>query len=356
MAERRIRVVFRRSGPGTSDGSGALVSSRRPEWHPPPGGKWVRPDLNRSRQHPKLVGFLVSGKTGGPRAQTKLPHGPAGSSRMSEALKTLPRKRGGRPRDLSSERQDFVDEFRVGEDHPAATVPLQAELVQHLPGRFSAARSLDERREGAADDFAAREASDRDDHGSPVRLLPLLARAASERFLRELAACVGDDQRPIVFPEEGLEIVVAQILDEAARDRGADRVGLAHDAAALHVHVDVDRVDFLPGELQRLQDLQAPQLERIDFDRHAVDADDAPPLRERRPRDRGLSLSARDDRLHGDTSNLEPRSFEISPRLMNGPWGGLLATSTISRGLSLYASGTERYTRRRFKASRPRGC
>jgi len=164
MAERRIRVVFRRSGPGTSDESGALVSSRRPEWHPPPGGKWVRPDLNRSRQHPKLVGFLVSGKTGGPRAQTKLPHGPAGSSRMSEALKTLPRKRGGRPRDLSSERQDFVDEFRVGEDHPAATVPLQAELVQHLPGRFSAARSFDERREGAADDFAARETSDGDDH------------------------------------------------------------------------------------------------------------------------------------------------------------------------------------------------
>src|SRR5213080_2180628 len=91
---------------------------------------------------------------------------------------------------------------------------------------------------------------------SPVRLLPLLARAASERFLRELAACVGDDQRPIVFPEEGLEIVVVEVLDEAARDRGADRVRLTHDAAALHVHVDVDCVDLLPGELQRLQDLQ----------------------------------------------------------------------------------------------------
>src|SRR6266571_5442377 len=149
MAERRIRVVFRRSGPGTSDDSGALVSSRRPEWHPPPGGKWVRPDLNRSRQHPKLVGFLVSGKTEGPRAQTKLPHGPAGNSRMTEALKTLPR-RLVRRRDRSAERQDFVDEFRVGENHPAATVPLQAELVQDLPGLFSAARPLDERREGAA--------------------------------------------------------------------------------------------------------------------------------------------------------------------------------------------------------------
>ncbi len=83
--------------------------------------KWVRPDLNRSRQHPKLVGFLVSGKT--------VPHGPAGTSRMIEGLKTLPRSLIGRPRDSSAERQDFVDEFRVREDHPAATVPLQAELV-----------------------------------------------------------------------------------------------------------------------------------------------------------------------------------------------------------------------------------
>src|SRR2546428_3063855 len=78
-----------------------------------PEVKWVRPDLNRSRQHPKLVGFLVSGKTGGPRAQTKLPHGPAGSSRMIEGLKTLPRSLVGRPRDRSAERQDFVDEFRA---------------------------------------------------------------------------------------------------------------------------------------------------------------------------------------------------------------------------------------------------
>src|SRR5207247_7441881 len=39
---------------------------------------WVRPDLNRSRQHPKLVGFPVGRMTRGPRAQTKLPHGPAG--------------------------------------------------------------------------------------------------------------------------------------------------------------------------------------------------------------------------------------------------------------------------------------
>src|SRR6266571_6377522 len=192
--------------------------------------------------------------------------------------------------------------------------------------------------------------------GSPVRLLPLLARAAPERLLRELAAGVGDDQRPIVFPEEGLEIVIVQILDEAAGDRSANCVGLAHDAATLHVHIDVDRVDFLPRELQRLQDLQSPQFERIDFHRHAVDPHDAAPLRQRRAGDRRLALSARDDRLHGDTSNFEPSSLAISPRLMKGPWGGRLASSTISRGLSLNASGTARYTRSRFKASLPRGC
>src|SRR5438309_1315727 len=283
MAERRIRVVFRRSGPGTSDESGALVSSRRPEWHPPPGGKWVRPDLNRSRQHPKLVGFLVSGKTGGPRAQTKLPHGPAGNSRMSEALKTLPRSivrpgRGtpqpnGKTSSMSSawertiRRQQYrfkpsssrtlrgASPPRVRSMNAGKALPTTLPHVKHRTGMIM---------------------------GSPVRLLPLLARAASERLLGELAAGVGDDQRSIVFPEEGLEIVVVQILDEAAGDRGADRVRLAHDAAALHVHVDVDRVDFLPGELQRLRDLQAAQLERLALVRHAVDSPDAPPLWQRR--------------------------------------------------------------------------
>src|SRR5947209_14383655 len=164
---------------------------------------------------------------------------------------------------------------------------------------------------------------------SPVRLLPFLSRPAAERLLRKLAARVRDDQRPVVLPEERLEIVVVQILDEASGDRRADRVRLPHDAAALHVHVDVDRVDFLPRELQRFQDFQPPQFERIDLDRHAVDSHDPTPFRQRRAGDRGLALSARDDRLHRDTSNLEPRSLAISPRLMNGPWGGRLASSTI---------------------------
>src|SRR5881409_3020096 len=58
--------------------------------------------------------------------------------------------------------------------------------------------------------------------GSPVRLLPLLARAATQRFLRQLAPGVRDDQGAIVFAGDGLEIVVIQILDEAAGDRRAD--------------------------------------------------------------------------------------------------------------------------------------
>src|SRR5256886_9356973 len=192
--------------------------------------------------------------------------------------------------------------------------------------------------------------------GSPVRLLPLLPRPTTQRLLRQLAPGIRDDQRAIVFAEDGLEVVVIQVLNEATSDRRADRVRLPHHAATLHVHVDIDRVDFLPRELQRLEDLQSPQFERIDFDGHAIDPHDASPLRQGRPGDGRLALSARGKRLHGDTSNFEPRSLAISPRLMNGPWGGRLASSTISSGLSLNASGTERYTRSRFRASLPRGC
>jgi len=60
--------------------TGRATGSRRPGMEGglgDPRGKWVRPDLNRSRQHPKLVGFLVGGKAASPRTQTKLPHGPA---------------------------------------------------------------------------------------------------------------------------------------------------------------------------------------------------------------------------------------------------------------------------------------
>src|SRR5207247_5442615 len=92
--------------------------------------------------------------------------------------------------------------------------------------------------------------------GSPVRLLPLLARATAQRVLRQLSAGVRHDQRAVVLPEKRLEVLVVQVLDEAAGDRRPDRIRLAHHAATMDVHVDVDRVDLPAGELERLEDLQ----------------------------------------------------------------------------------------------------
>src|SRR5207249_10093456 len=94
-----------------------------------------------------------------------------------------PSPRNRSARDRSSERQDLVDELRMGEDHASAAVPLEAELVKDLPWFFPSARPLDERREGAADDLATRETADRDDHSltgttSAVSFAPR-ARAAS---------------------------------------------------------------------------------------------------------------------------------------------------------------------------------
>src|SRR5437660_3572298 len=177
---------------------------------------------------------------------------------------------------------------------------------------------------------------------SPVRLLPLLARATAQWFLRELAAGIWDDQRAVVFSEQRLELVIVEELHETAGDRRADRVRLAHDAASLYVHVDVDRIHLPSREFQRFQDLQSSELERIHLHGDAVDPNEAPSLRDRRPRDRGLPLPAGDDRLHAWPSNFEPRSRAISPKLMKGPCGGRLATSTVSRGFSLNSSGTDR--------------
>src|SRR3989475_11815485 len=87
---------------------------------------------------------------------------------MTEGLKTLPRGFVVSGRDPSSERQDFVDELRMGEDHPTAAVPFQPQLIENLPRLLSPARSLDERRERTPDDLAARETSDGTDNG-PTR-------------------------------------------------------------------------------------------------------------------------------------------------------------------------------------------
>ena len=119
--------------------------------------QWVRPDLNRSRQHPKLVGFPVGQATRGPEPKPSYPTDPR-ATRRNAVVKKLPRRL------RSAKREDFVDEFRVGQDHAPAAVTLQPEGVEDLGGVLPLAGSLDERGEGAPDDFATCETADGDDH------------------------------------------------------------------------------------------------------------------------------------------------------------------------------------------------
>src|SRR5438552_2655256 len=122
----------------------------------------------------------------------------------------------------------------------------------------------------------------------------------------------------------------------------ASAVRLAHPPAPWDVDVDVDRVNLPSREFQRLEDLEASELELIHLDRDAVDPHDPAAFREGRPRHRRLPLPTGDDGLHADPPNLEPRRVAISPRLMYGPWGGRFATSIVSRGFSLNSSGTDK--------------
>src|SRR6266702_1574594 len=301
-----------------------------------PDCQWVRPDLNRSRQHPKLVGFLAGGQTARPRARTKLPHGPAGVSKDCGTKNPSPRPPdhpNGRTSSISSawdrimRRQQYRFSPSVSRTLPGSSPPW----VRSTKGWKALPTTLPhvKHRTGMIID-------------SPVGLLPLLARATAQRVLRQLSAGVRHDQSAVVLPEQRLEVLVVQVLHEAAGDRRPDGIGLAHHAAAVHVHVDVDRVDLPARELERLEDLLPSELERVHLDGHAVDPNDAAALRERRPRDRGLALPTRHDRLHARTSNFDPRSFEISPRLVNGPCGARFATSMVSNGLSLNSVGTER--------------
>src|SRR5256885_3930067 len=69
--------------------------------------------------------------------------------------------------------------------------------------------------------------------GSPVRLLPLLARAAPERFLGELAAGGGGGEPSIVFSGGGAREVFLSAFGGAAGGRGAGPARPAPPAAAL---------------------------------------------------------------------------------------------------------------------------
>src|SRR5207247_5333837 len=106
---------------------------------------------------------------------------------------------------------------------------------------------------------------------SPVRFLALLASPAPGGLLRQLPAGVRDDQRPVVFSEQCLELFVVQVLDEPAGDRGPDGVRLAHHPAPLDVDVDVDRVDLPSRELERLEDFEEYEIELSNLDRDSVD-------------------------------------------------------------------------------------
>src|SRR5207249_12072746 len=140
---------------------------------------------------------------------------------------------------------------------------------------------------------------------SPVRFLALLTSPALEGLLRQLPAGVRDDYSPVVFPEQRLVLLVVQVLDEPAGDRGPDGVRLPHHPAPLDVDVDVDRVDLPSRELERLEDFEASELELVHLDRDAIDPHDSPAFREGRPRHGRLPLPAGEDGLHADPPNLE---------------------------------------------------
>src|SRR5688572_27949793 len=108
--------------------------------------------------------------------------------------------------------------------------------------------------------------------GSPVRLLALLACTTAELLLGQLEARVVDEERAVGVEELFLEFVVAGKVDDATSDGGADRVGLAHDAAALDVDLDVEFGEFLVGDGDGLEDLEPSDLGHEDLDGDAVDA------------------------------------------------------------------------------------
>lgn len=114
--------------------------------------------MNRSRQHPKLVGFPASGTAvEAPAPEPSYPTDPRWASNDA-GVKNVRAARD------SAEREDLVDEVRVRQDDAAAAVSREAEFVEDPRGRVAAPRPHDERFVCARDDLAAREASDGDDH------------------------------------------------------------------------------------------------------------------------------------------------------------------------------------------------
>src|SRR5208282_3277501 len=114
---------------------------------------------------------------------------------------------------------------------------------------------------------------------------------ASARALRELAPRIVDEERTVVLLEHLVERGVLDPLEQAARDRGPCRGGLADDAASLHVDRDVESAPLLADHEERLLDLLADDLGLEDLEGSVVDPDAARALADRRSRDGLLALA-----------------------------------------------------------------
>ena len=121
------------------------------------------------------------------------------------------------------------------------------------------------------------------DGSSTVRLLETRAGATTAELLGLAAARVGDEERPVVAAEDLLHLLLGRLVDvllvvgdERLGDGLADRVDLAHLAAAAHADPHVDALEAgLPGEQDRLQGLEAEHLWADELDRRAADLDEA---------------------------------------------------------------------------------
>src|SRR5256885_9209316 len=101
------RSVLARPSAGQESARPAGEAPAMKEGGGPPPGDWVRPDLNRSRQHPKLVGFPVGRNDARRPSPNQATPRTRGATRRTAAVKTLPWSS-----DQSAERKNLVDSLR----------------------------------------------------------------------------------------------------------------------------------------------------------------------------------------------------------------------------------------------------
>src|SRR5712691_285002 len=125
------------------------------------GGRWARPDLNRSRQHPKLVGYQATPRAPGlpdAGATKKLSAHPKGTtSSISSAFVRSMRRQQYRFKPRSSRIARGLSPARARVTNGSHKDPTTFPHVKHLTGMII---------------------------GSPVRFLPLLPCPAPKGVLR----------------------------------------------------------------------------------------------------------------------------------------------------------------------------